>query len=97
MTNETTEMWREHREEKAARRRLELQKAEAEMDVTRACAAKGGYEIVVSTDTHWIVKKSGRVVAQYWPSANKWQVSRTSKIVRGTRDKFREHLSRGNF
>lgn len=56
-------------------------------------AQAGGYVIQVMTEFHWNVYKNSRAVAQYWPSSNKWQIIKGSKVKHGSRDEFR-HLMR---
>lgn len=42
-----------------------------------------GMTLTTPGDSHWVLRKAGRAVVQYWPSAQKAQICKTGKIRRG--------------
>jgi hypothetical protein len=98
MVSEMGEMFNAMKAYKAEKRRENTVKAWDEMDLFVE-AAGSRYQIRVMTEHHWNVVKvpSMKTVAQYWPSANKWQTLKTGKIHHGDHDKFRAALRDGRF
>jgi hypothetical protein len=96
---EMIEYWQQQKREIKEKRRATLEKAEDRWGEFAYAAERGGYYLVNSTPAHWPVKRirNDKVVAQYWPSANKWQSAKTGKIKRGSPEKFIELLERGVF
>lgn len=80
---------KEHR--KLSRRENTI-KADQEFDEFKEAADIGGYYIEQKTQHHWNIYKSGKCVAQYWPSANKWQTVKDGRIHHGDRESFRLRL-----
>jgi len=58
-----------------------------------AAAEAGGYTLHVMSERHWNVYRNAKAVAQYWPSANKWQIIKGGKVRHGSREEFRRTMS----
>lgn len=69
-----------------------LEAAQSEWQQFVESAEAGGYTIRIMSERHWNVYRNVRAVAQYWPSANKWQIVAGGKIRHGDREEFRRTM-----
>jgi hypothetical protein len=92
MDVELANAMKQHRKES---RRTNAEKANQEFDQFQEAASVGGYFIEWKTEYHWNVMKSGKCVAQYWPSVNKWQIVKSGKIYHGDHETFKNKLKQG--
>lgn len=83
---------RSHRKES---REDALLAAQSEWGDYVEAAQIGGYTIRIMSERHWNVYKNVRAVAQYWPSANKWQILKGGVVRHGSRDEFRRTMKEG--
>lgn len=86
------------RDMKSARsqsRREALSEAQSEWIQFVEAAEAGGYTLRIMSDFHWNVYRNSRAVAQYWPSANKWQITSGGKVHHGSREQFRRAMREG--
>lgn len=65
-------------------------------DLTQLCKNQG-CKLDVTGPGQWIVRRGGKGIIQYWPSANKWQVCKTGKIHKGSLEKFAEFIVKGTY
>lgn len=93
--SEAVEIWRAMKEHRRETRIDALVTAQQEWPDFLGAAQDGGYEIHIMSEHHWNIHKNSRCVAQYWPSANKWQTIRTGKIKHGSRDEIRRAMRDG--
>lgn len=96
---EEIEFFQQRRREAKERKRRSLEKAESMWGDYARAAELGGYFLVASAPGHWLVRRqsSGKLAAQFWPSARKWQRAKNGKVKRGSPEKFMELLERGVF
>ena len=92
---EMIDYFRDMKSARAQSRRDALQSAQSEWTEFVGAAEQGGYTIRIMSDHHWNVYRNVRAVAQYWPSANKWQIVASGKIKHGDRDEFRRTMREG--
>lgn len=89
---DTIDIFKAMKELRRETRLEELHSAQSEWTEFVEAAGAGGYTLRISNDRHWLVYRNVNVVAQYWPSANKWQITKTGKIKHGDREEFRRNL-----
>jgi hypothetical protein len=73
-------------------RQQNIEAANAEFDQFLEAAAIGGYSLTKMSEFHWNVYRDGVCMAQYWPSANKWQITKTGRVHHGDHESFRTRL-----
>jgi hypothetical protein len=76
-------------------RRENIEKADAEFDQFVEAATIGGYSLTKMSAYHWNVHRDGVCVAQYWPSSNKWQNTKSGRVTHGDHESFRIRLMNG--
>lgn len=95
---DVVEMWKAQREKQKAVRRSKLEMAEDRFDeLKEVVERRRGYRLVNSAPGHWLITLHGRSIIQYWPSADKWQFIKNSKIRKGNLAKFKRMLEGGKF
>jgi hypothetical protein len=90
-----TDLFKAMNEHRKSSRKLNMAKADEDFDQFQEAAVVGGYSIIKMSDYHWNVYKNGTCVAQFWPSANKWQITKTGRIQHGDHESFRLRLRSG--
>ena len=89
---EVFDAMKEHRK---MTRRQNIEAADSQFDQFLEAAAIGGYSLTKRSEFHWNVYRDGVCVAQYWPSANKWQIMKTGRVQHGDHESFRVRLKAG--
>lgn len=84
------------REEIKKARRAKLDAAEERFEEVRAAVLYHGacMDLVNAQPGQWLITSDGHTTVQYWPSARKWQITRTGEIKHGGVDKFIEFVLR---
>jgi hypothetical protein len=93
--SDVVDFWKAMKEHRRESRNDALQQAQEEWSQFVQAAQAGGYTVQVMSERHWNIYRNARAVAQYWPSANKWQIVKTGKIRHGSREDFRRTMSEG--
>lgn len=91
------EIFNAMKEHRKMKRRENTVKAEEEHLEFAEAAKEGGYNLDQKSQHHWNVYRDGKCVAQYWPSANKWQTIKDGRIHHGDRESFRMRLRARRF
>lgn len=86
--------WRETREERQAERAARLAAANAEFAELARVACTGDMTLAAPGEAHWILKRSqGKtIILQFWPSAEKVQMTGQKKSRHCTLTQFRAML-----
>ena len=81
--------------EDAKMHRAEAQAVNAErLPALQAQAAQHGLRIEVKSDYHWNLYRGTECMAQFWPTKNKFQNTKTGKVVHGTGADMLAHVVR---
>ena len=98
MSREDWAAFEKYREEKKLKRDDRMVVAETCLPDLQTLAVNQRCELVVASGArHWLLKRGGKVVVQYWPSAGKWQVIKTGKKKFGSPQQFGEFIVRGTY
>ncbi len=98
MSREDWEVFEQLREEKKQKRSERMDTAEECLPDFQRLAKNQGCTLVVSSgDRHWLLKRGGKTVVQYWPSAGKWQICKSGKKRFGSPEQFGEFIVRGTY
>ena len=87
---EMVEMFKERREEVKQMRRSLLEQTEDRFAEIQTACREQGLEIAENAPGHYLVRRDGSVVCQYWPSARKWQLCGPGRrgVHKGDLDRF---------
>jgi hypothetical protein len=93
--SDVVDIWKAMKEHKKESRLDALVAAQEEWQEFVVAAESGGYIIQIMSERHWNIYKNTKAVAQYWPSANKWQIIKGGKVKHGSRDEIRLAMREG--
>lgn len=93
--SDTVEVYKALDALKKKERRDRLDHAEDAIPRLRSLGERHNLQITTPGDAHWVIRKAGKAVLQYWPSAGKAQILKTGKRRRMSITDIEDWIVRG--